>query len=116
MSEEVKVWRSRITPTVRGAIFRAKRWFYATFYKKDIPAEKKEESRRRWAELARVLVEKTSAENLSDYAARITIHYNDSNGIFKPVKVELETFIMKPHKKLEFEVWSKGGEVESKEG
>ena len=100
MSSSVKVWRSKITPTCRGAIFRAKRWFYATFYSKK-EDEKKEQSRANWAKLARKLVEKSNAENVSEKAARVIIYYEDKDGIFRPIKTEIEVYELKPVKTIE---------------
>ena len=91
---EVKVWRSRITPSARGAIFRAKRWFYATYYaKKDDPV--REESRQNWAQLARKLVEETNSRGVSDKASRLIIYYSDENGVFKPIRAEIEIYELK---------------------
>lgn len=96
----LKVWRSRIVPTTRGAIFRAKRWFYATFYSKS-KGDVKEISKENWTKLARMLVEKSNQEGVSDKAARLTIYYYDSEGVFKPVKAELEIYELKPIKTIE---------------
>ncbi len=101
----LKIWRSRIVPTTRGAIFRAKRWFYATFYSKS-KGDIKEVSKENWAKLARVLVEKSNEEGVSDKAARLTIYYYDNEGIFKPVKAELEVFELKPVKTIEIKDFS----------
>ncbi|RLE95343.1 MAG: hypothetical protein DRN04_00440 [Thermoprotei archaeon] len=103
MSEETeaKVWRSKIAPTCRGAIFRAKRWFYATFYSKESDETKKEKSKENWVKLARMLVEKSNEAGYSDKAARIVIYYKDDNGIFTPIKAEIEVFELKIIDKLE---------------
>ncbi|MCD6209022.1 MAG: hypothetical protein DRJ46_01815 [Thermoprotei archaeon] len=103
MSSELKIWRSRIVPTARGAIFRAKRWFYATFYSKKLQVsdEIKEKSKENWARLARKLVEETNNRNASDKAARLTIYYYDENGLFKPVKAEIEVYELKQVDKIE---------------
>mgnify|MGYP000427396628 CR=1 FL=1 len=99
MSSEVKVWRSKIAPTAKGAIFRAKRWFYATFYGKGSD-EKREKSKENWVKLARLLVEKSNEEGVSEKGARIIIHYRDDEGIFQPVKAEIEIYELKPVKTL----------------
>ncbi len=96
----LRTWRSKITPTARGAIFRAKRWFYATFYSKS-SSENKEKSRENWARLARLLVEKSNKEGVSEKAARVIIHYYDKNGLFEPVRAELEIYELRPIKTLE---------------
>ncbi len=93
MSEEKEeVWRCRISRTSRGAIFKAKRWFYATFYRKDIPDEIKEKSRRNWIRLARALVEKINKEGVSDWGATIAIYYKNVNGVFTPIRAEVSAF------------------------
>ncbi|HDD64036.1 MAG: hypothetical protein DRJ64_04880 [Thermoprotei archaeon] len=96
----LKVWRSRIVPTTRGAIFRAKRWFYATFYSKS-KGEAKELSKENWTKLARILVEKSNQEGVSENAARVLIYYYDDEGIFKPIKAEIEVFKLEPLKTIE---------------
>jgi len=98
----LKTWRSKIAPTARGAIFRAKRWFYATFYSKS-SSENKEKSRENWARLARLLVEKSNKEGVSDKAARVIIHYYDKDGLFQPVRAELEIYDLRPVKTLSIE-------------
>ncbi|RLE84871.1 MAG: hypothetical protein DRJ41_02310 [Thermoprotei archaeon] len=104
----LKTWRSKIAPTARGAIFRAKRWFYATFYSKS-GLEGKEESRENWARLARLLVEKSNEEGVSDKAARVIIHYYDKDGIFRPVRAELEVYELRPIKTVEISEEELGG-------
>ncbi|HDI74347.1 MAG TPA: hypothetical protein ENF55_00170 [Thermoprotei archaeon] len=103
MSEEIeaRVWRSKIAPTCRGAIFRAKRWFYATFYSKEADEAKKEKSKENWVKLARMLVEKSNEAGYSDKAARIVIYYKDEDGVFNPVKAEIEVFELKKVDTLE---------------
>ena len=101
MSAEIKVWRSKIAPTCRGAIFRAKRWFYATFYSKTGDEVKKEKSRENWVKLARQLVERSNAEQVSDKAARIIIYYTEENGIFNPVRAQIEVYDLRPIKTIE---------------
>ncbi len=100
MSEKVKIWRSKISPTCRGAIFRAKRWFYATFYAKTSTGDK-EKSKENWARLARAMVEISNKEGVSDKAARITIYYTDEGGTFNPIRAEIEVYEIKPVKTLE---------------
>jgi len=96
---ELKVWRSKLAPTARGAIFRAKRWFYATFYAKGDP-DKREISKQNWAQLARKLVEETNREGVSDKGARVIIYYRDDDGIFKPIRAEVEVYNLNPIKTL----------------
>ncbi len=98
MSEGLKVWRSRMARTTRGAIFKAKRWFYSVYYNKSIPDEIKEKSKENWARLARLLVEKSNAEGISDKAATLTIYYYEKDGVFVPVGAEIEAYEIKPLK------------------
>ncbi|RLE82782.1 MAG: hypothetical protein DRJ51_00455 [Thermoprotei archaeon] len=99
MSGEIKVWRSKIAPTARGAIFRAKRWFYATYYSR-APEEKREISKQNWANLARKLVEETNREGVSDKGARVIIYYRDDEGVFRPLRAEIEVYNLNPIKTL----------------
>ena len=101
MSEGLKVWRSKLAPTCRGAIFRAKRWFYATFYSKDVNPEVREKSRENWARLARRLVEKSNERGASEKAARVIIYYTDEGGVFNPVRAEIEVYELKQVDKIE---------------
>ena len=101
MSSETQVWRSRIVPSSRGAIFRAKRWFYGTIYASIKEQDAKERSKENWARLARALVEKSNSEGVSDKAARITIYYRMVDGVFTPVKAELEAYELRPIKTIE---------------
>ncbi len=100
MEGEVKVWRSKIAPTCRGAIFRAKRWFYATFYSK-AQSDLKEKSRENWVKLARKLVEVSNERGVSEKAARVVIYYRDNEGFFDPVKAELEIYELRPVETIE---------------
>lgn len=95
----LKIWRSKIAPTARGAIFRAKRWFYATFYSKS-GGGLRERSRENWVRLARMLVERSNEEGVSDKAARVVIYYYDRDGFFNPVRAELEVYELKPIKTI----------------
>ncbi|MEM0211608.1 MAG: hypothetical protein QXS19_02230 [Candidatus Methanomethylicia archaeon] len=93
--------RFRIAPTSRGAIFRAKRWFYATFYTKNIPPEVREENKKVWTELARRMVEEINKYGYAENPTRITIKYETgSKGEFKPSSVILEVMSMEPLKKI----------------
>ncbi|MCD6369670.1 MAG: hypothetical protein J7L38_07745 [Thermoproteales archaeon] len=99
MSGEIKVWRSKIAPTTRGAIFRAKRWFYATFFSK-APEDKREASKRNWTQLARKLVEETNKEGVSDKGGRVIIYYKDEDGVFTPIRAEVEVYVLEPIKTI----------------
>jgi len=92
---DVKVWRSKIAPTCRGAIFRAKRWFYASFYSRTGDEARREKSRENWVRLARALVEKSNEEQVSDKAARIIIYYTEEDGVFNPVRAQIEVYELK---------------------
>ncbi|RLF00403.1 MAG: hypothetical protein DRJ59_07220 [Thermoprotei archaeon] len=101
---EVKMWRSKIAPTCRGAIFRAKRWFYASFYSRTGDEVKKEKSRENWVKLARALVERSNEEQVSDKAARITIRYTEEDGVFNPIRAEIEVYELKLLKRIDVSV------------
>lgn len=89
--------RFRITPTSRGALFRAKRWFYSTFYTKDLPADVREENKKIWADLALKIVEEVNKRNASDKPARLTINYESGpHGEFIPLSATLELMEIRP--------------------
>jgi hypothetical protein len=91
----------RISPTCRGAIFRAKRWFYATFYNKNIPQEVREENKKAWTELARRMVEEANKYGYVDYPTRLSIKYETGpNKEFKPISATLEVMSMVPVKTI----------------
>ena len=102
--EEFNIWRSKITPSTRGAIFRAKRWFYATFYNKGTPKDKRERSKINWVKLARMLVERSNKEGITDNGARLIIHYKIEDSVFVPKKAEIEVYDLKPLKKVTVEM------------
>jgi len=58
--------RFRITPTSRGALFRAKRWFYSIFYTKELPADVKEGNKKAWVDLASKIVEEVNKRGATD--------------------------------------------------
>ncbi|MCS7097337.1 MAG: hypothetical protein NZ926_02635 [Candidatus Methanomethylicia archaeon] len=93
--------RFRIAPTGRGAIFRAKRWFYATFYTKSLPLEVKEGNKKIWTDLARRMVEEINKYGYSDNPTRLSIKYETGpNGEFKPISVMLEVMSIEPVKTI----------------
>jgi len=100
MGEELQVFRTTLTPTVRGTISKLRRWFYASFYSK-VKGEARERSKENWVKLARTLVERSNQEGISDKAGRVTLYYYVKDGVFFPVKVELEYFDIKPLGKIE---------------
>lgn len=88
--------RFRIAPTGRGAIFRAKRWFYATFYS-SASEDVKEENKKAWTAVATKLVEEMNKRNASDMPTRITLKYETGiNGEFKPISATVELMELKP--------------------
>ncbi len=81
----------------RGAIFRAKRWFYMRFYGKDLPGEVRERNKRAWVEFATKMVKETSERGISDKPVRLTIEYVEGeNREFKPVAATFEVLELKP--------------------
>lgn len=93
--------RFRIAPTSRGAIFRAKRWFYAAFHNKTIPKEIREMNRRAWTELAGRMVEEVNKYGFSDNPTRLTIRYETGpQNEFKPLSATLEIMSMEPIKTI----------------
>ncbi|MBS7605285.1 MAG: hypothetical protein QXR84_05675 [Candidatus Bathyarchaeia archaeon] len=89
--------RFRITPTSRGALFRAKRWFYSIFYTKDLPADVRENNKKIWVDMASRLVEEINKRNAADKPARLTINYESGpRGDFIPLSVTIELMEIKP--------------------
>jgi len=81
----------------RGAIFRAKRWFYMRFYSKSLPPEIRERNKQAWVEFAAKMVKETSERGISDKPVRLTIEYVESeNKEFKPVVATFEVLELKP--------------------
>jgi len=75
----------------RGAIFRAKRWFYMRFYDRSLPPEVREKNRQTWADFAAKMVKETSERGISDKTVRLTIEYIEGeNREFKPVAATFE--------------------------
>jgi len=88
--------RFRITPTSKGALFRAKRWFYSTFYT-NAPAEVREENKKVWVDLATRLVGEINKRSAADKPARLTINYETGpRGEFKPLSATVELMEIKP--------------------
>ena len=100
MSEQLQTFRTTLTPTVRGAISKVRRWFYASFYSK-ARGEARERSKDNWVKLARILIDKTNEQGISDKAGRLTLYYYVKDGVFIPVKAEIEYFEIKPLGKFE---------------
>jgi len=89
--QEFKVGRCR------GAIFRAKRWFYMRFYSKSLPPEVRERNRQAWVEFAAKMVKETSERGISDKPVRLKIEYIEGeNGEFKPVAATFEVLELRP--------------------
>jgi len=100
MAGELQVFRTTLTPTVRGAISKVRRWFYASLYSK-VKGEAREVSKENWAKLARVLVEKSNEQGISDKAGRVILYYYIKDGVFIPVRAEIEVFEIRPAGKVE---------------
>ena len=98
--DELKIFRTTLTPTVRGAISKVRRWFYATFYSKE-RGEAREKSKDNWTRVARLMVEKSNDAGISDKAGRITLYYYVKNGVFTPVRAEIDYYELKPTGKVE---------------
>lgn len=89
--------RFRITPTSRGALFRAKRWFYSIFYTKELPADVREVNKKAWVDLASRLVEEVSKRSASDKPTRLIINYESGpRGEFIPLSATVELMEIKP--------------------
>ncbi|MCS7112755.1 MAG: hypothetical protein RMJ00_01615 [Nitrososphaerota archaeon] len=89
--------RFRISPSGRGAIFRMKRWFYATFYSGVSDREVKESNRRIWLDLSRKLIEEINKRSAADKPTRIVLEYEvDPKGLFKPISATVEILELKP--------------------
>ncbi|MEM1515850.1 MAG: hypothetical protein QXH24_07405 [Candidatus Bathyarchaeia archaeon] len=89
--------RFRITPTSRGALFRAKRWFYSIFYTKELPADVREENKKVWVDFASRLVEEVNKRNVSDKPTRLIINYESGpRGEFIPLSATLELMEIRP--------------------
>lgn len=92
----VKQQRFKISPTGRGAIFKLKRWFYLSFYTKNVPDNIREKNRKNWLELSRRLIEEMNKRSASEKPTRITLEYElGPNNEFKPISVAVEVMEMK---------------------
>lgn len=90
------IQRFRITPTSKSALFRAKRWFYSTFYT-NVPAEVREENKKVWVDLAAKLVEEINKRGATDKPARLTINYETGpRGEFRPLSATVELMEIRP--------------------
>lgn len=90
------VFQTRLCPTLRGAIFRTRRWFYGT-YAKTSNEDVRSRNIEKWRKLAELLVNVSNERNLSDKAGRIIIEYNeivnlDGSKEFDPVRVKIEIY------------------------
>ncbi|MBS7611319.1 hypothetical protein KEJ27_03800 [Candidatus Bathyarchaeota archaeon] len=112
----VKQQRFKISPTGRGAIFKLKRWFYLTFYTKNMPDDVKERSRSVWLELSRRLIEEMNRRRASEKPTRITLEYEaDPNNEFKPISVAVEVMEMKPIESFKVSLREEAIEAEERE-
>ncbi|MEM1508818.1 MAG: hypothetical protein QW291_05965 [Thermofilaceae archaeon] len=103
MMNELKIFRTTLSPTVRGAVSKVRRWFYATYYSK-VRGEAREISKENWAKLAKLLVEKSNEMGVSDKGGRIILYYYVKDGVFIPVKAEIEVYDIKPSGKFEINI------------
>ncbi len=112
----VKQQRFKISPTGRGAVFKLKRWFYLSFYAKNVPDEVKKKNRDAWLELSRRLVEEMNRRGTSEKPTRITLEYETSpNNEFKPRSVMVEVMEMKPLESFKISFIGREAEVEERE-
>ncbi|MFN3621909.1 MAG: hypothetical protein ACK4TI_03375 [Nitrososphaerales archaeon] len=112
----VKQQRFKISPTGRGAIFKLKRWFYLTFYTKNMPDDVKERRRSVWLELSRRLIEEMNRRRASEKPTRITLEYEaDPNNEFKPISVAVEVMEMKPIESFKVSLREEAIEAEERE-
>lgn len=86
------VQRFKMSLTCRGAIFKVRKWFYATFYS-HMPEDVREGNKRVWAEFARRIIEEVNARGVADKPARIIVEYDvGSNGEFRPLSALIEVY------------------------
>ncbi|MEM2848820.1 MAG: hypothetical protein QXI36_00920 [Candidatus Bathyarchaeia archaeon] len=112
----IKQQRFKISPTGRGAIFKLKRWFYLTFYTKNMPNDIKEKNRSVWLELSRRLIEEVNRRRASEKPTRITLEYEaDPNNEFKPISVTVEVMEMKPIESFKVSLREEVTEAEERE-
>jgi hypothetical protein len=89
--------RFRISPSGRGAIFRVKRWFYATFYSNIPDKDVRESNRKVWLEISKRLIDEINKRNAADKPTRILLEYEvDQKGLFKPISATIEVLELKP--------------------
>lgn len=89
------VQRFKVSLTCRGAVFKVKRWFYATFYS-HMPEDVREGNKRVWIEFARRIIEEINARGVADKPARIVVEYDvGSMGEFKPLSAFIEVYEIK---------------------
>ncbi|MBS7660246.1 MAG: hypothetical protein QXY73_02555 [Candidatus Bathyarchaeia archaeon] len=89
------VQRFSLSLTCKGAIFKAKRWFYATFYSR-ASDNVKELNKKAWAEFSRKIIEQVNSRGAADKPARLAIEYEvGPNQEFKPISAHVEVFEMK---------------------
>jgi len=102
----------RISPTGKGAIFRLKRWFYATLFSK-IPADARETSRAAWTELVGKLIDEINKRGVADKPARISLIYEQGlKGEFIPLSVKMEIFELVPRDTINISFSEKVAEIE----
>jgi hypothetical protein len=102
----------RISPTGKGAVFRLKRWFYASIYSR-VPQEAKEASRMAWTELVGKLIDELNKRGVAEKPARISLIYEQGpKGEFTPLSVKIETFELVPKETITLSFSNKIAEME----
>ncbi|MEM2282346.1 MAG: hypothetical protein QXH26_02210 [Candidatus Hadarchaeales archaeon] len=92
--------RFRISPTGKGAIFRLKRWFYASVYS-STPTEAREASLTAWKELVSKLIEELNKRGATELPARLSLSYElGPKGEFVPLSLKMEIFDLTPKESI----------------
>ncbi|PMP68357.1 MAG: hypothetical protein C0190_01575 [Thermodesulfobacterium geofontis] len=93
----------------RSAVFKLKRWFYATFANREIPQEVREENIKKWKAVAAKVVEELGKRELKpEEYVRINITYEEGeNKNFIPQEMLIEILKVKKVEEikiLDFEI------------
>ena len=92
------VFNIRISPSLRGAIFKLKRGVYALLNKtrKEDPNFDMDASKENWTKIAQKIVEESNAKGVSNYPAKIIMTYEfvekDGKKVFKPKEARIIIF------------------------
>jgi DNA-binding transcriptional regulator YhcF (GntR family) len=102
----------RVSPTGRGAVFRAKRWFYSMIYRK-AKNEVRDLNLSAWKELAKRIIDEMSKADVADKPVRLSINYElGEKGEFKPISAVIEVIELKPVKTITVPAFEKTIEEE----